>query len=224
MSIRQSSPIIVLLGAPGSGKGTQGAWLSEKLGIPTLSTGEMLRFEAKRNTAEGCTIRQVLATGSLVSDELVCSVLGNRLLQPHDGLILDGFPRTFPQAEFLNDLLAGLGLESPTVFHLVATVESLLERLTARRQCSKCGAIYNLGSRPSKRGRLCEVDYGALVQRDDDSEGVILHRFREYSAMSAPLVEFYADRNYFAVNAERDPQEVSAELLGILSRREAMAA
>ena len=184
----------------------------------------MLRAQAKRNTAEGCKIRQVLATGSLVSDELVCSVLGDQLMQPHQGLILDGFPRTVAQAQFLDDLLTGLGLESPTVFHLIATADSLWERLTARRQCSKCGAIYNLGSRPSKRGRLCELDYGALVQRDDDTEGVILHRFKEYSAMSAPLVKFYADRNYFAVNAERDPHEVSAELLSILDTRQALAA
>jgi adenylate kinase len=210
--------VILMLGAPGSGKGTQSSFLSKQLGIPCLSTGEILRSEAKRNTPAGFRLRQVLASGSLVSDEMVCAVVGSRLRREglEHGLILDGFPRTVQQAAYLDSLLADLGLPRPMVIHLDASDDGLLRRLTGRRQCAVCGEIYNLISRPSRRGSRCEKDGGALVQRDDDSEGVIASRLREFEHNSAPLIDYYQGPEYYRVPAERKQEEIAAELLSLV--------
>ena len=207
-----------MMGAPGSGKGTQSSWLSKQLGIPCLSTGEILRTEAKRNTPAGFRLRQFMATGALVDDEMVCAVVGARLQREttENGLILDGFPRTVHQAAFLDGLLADLGLPRPTVIDLDVSEEGLLRRLTGRRQCAVCGAIYNLNSRPSLRGSRCENDGGALVQRDDDTEGVILHRLQEFVNNSAPLVDYYKGPDYHRIEADRDRDAVTEDLLSIL--------
>src|SRR6185312_3428878 len=164
--------IIVFLGAPGSGKGTQSALLSAELGIAALSTGEMLRAEAQRETSAGRKLRKVLASGALVADELVCDAVAARLKREiaNGGMILDGFPRTLAQAERLDGILRGLDLGPAMVLHLDVPREHIVARLTARRQCASCGAIYNLVSRRSGRGEVCESDGGALVQREDDSE------------------------------------------------------
>jgi len=209
---------IILLGAPGSGKGTQGAWLSRRLGIPCLSTGEILRGEAKRNTPAGFRLRQLLASGALVDDETVCAVVGARLRKepPVKGLILDGFPRTIRQAQFLDSLLSELGLPRPIAVHLDISADGLLRRLTGRRQCAACGEVYNLSSRPSARGSRCEKDGGALTQRDDDTEEVILRRLREFEAYSTPLIEYYEGIGYRRIAADREPKAVSAELLEML--------
>jgi adenylate kinase len=219
---RSRSRVILMFGAPGSGKGTQSAWLSKQLGIPCLSTGEILRAEARRNTPAGFRLRQVLATGALVSDETVCAVVGARLRRekPENGLILDGFPRTVPQAAFLDGLLADLGLPRPAVIHLDVSKDGLLRRLTGRRQCAVCGAIYNLISHPSRRGSRCEADGGALVQRDDDTEGVILHRFEEFENTSGPLIEHYQGPGYYRVQADRDQATIAGELLSLLDVRQ----
>jgi len=215
---RTRARIIILLGAPGSGKGTQGAWLSRKLGIPCLSTGEILRGEAKRNTPAGFRLRQLLATGALVDDEMACAVVGARLRKgPRvKGLILDGFPRTIQQAQFLDSLLSELGLSRPVVVHLDISADGLLRRLTGRRQCAACGEVYNLSSRPSSRGSRCENDGGALIQRDDDTEEVILRRLKEFDAYSAPLIEYYEGVSYRRIAADREPKAISAELLEVL--------
>jgi len=211
--------VVLMMGAPGSGKGTQGSWLSNQLGIVCLSTGEALRAEAKRNTPAGFRLRQILATGALVSDDTVCAVVAARLRRERSskGIILDGFPRTVAQAEFLDHLLSELGLPRPIVLHLDVSRDDLLRRLTGRRQCAVCGMIYNLASRPSARGSRCENDGGALVQRDDDSEGVILERFQTFENFSAPLIEYYRGSNYHRIAAARDPQAVSGEILDILT-------
>src|ERR1700735_4157645 len=137
--------VILFLGAPGSGKGTQSSWLSSQLGIPRLSTGEMLRAEAKQNTPAGLRLRDILASGSLVSDKIVCDAVASRLKRklPDRGIILDGFPRTLKQAECLDRILAGLRAPGPLVLHLDVSREKLRERLTARRQCGTCGSIFN---------------------------------------------------------------------------------
>ena len=217
----QSRPrVILIMGAPGSGKGTQSSWLSKQLGIPCLSTGEILRTEAKRNTPAGFRLRQSMSTGALVEDEMVCAVVGARIRRetPENGLILDGFPRTARQAAFLDSLLADLGQPRPTVIHLDVSEESLLRRLTGRRQCAVCGAIYNLMSRPSIRRSRCENDGGALVQRDDDTEGVILHRLQEFENNSAPLIDYYKGPSYHRIEADRDRDAVTEDLISILHR------
>lgn len=218
--------IILFIGAPGSGKGTQSSWLSTELGIPSLSTGSILRSEAKRNTPEGFRLRQILASGALVSDETVCGVVESKLRRefPENGAILDGFPRTVPQAAFLDGLLADMGFDSPMAIHLDVSRNGLVRRLTARRECAVCGAVFNLISRPSLRGSRCENDGGALVQRDDDSEGVILRRLDEFERASAPLIDYYKRRDYYRIDGDRDPDVVSEELLDIAAMRKACAA
>jgi adenylate kinase len=223
----QSRPrVILMMGAPGSGKGTQSSWLSKELGIPCLSTGDILRTEAKRNTPAGFRLRQFLATGALVEDDMVCAVVGARLQRekPENGLILDGFPRTVHQAAFLDTLLADLGLPRPTVIHLDVSKEGLLRRLTGRRQCAVCGAIYNLNSRPSLRGSRCENDGGALIQRDDDSEGVILHRLQAFEKYSAPLLAYYKGAPYHRIEADRDRHAVTEDLIAVVHPAEVRGA
>ena len=218
--------VVVLLGAPGTGKGTQAAWLSGELGARSLSTGQILRVASACNTPAGFSLRQTLASGSLVPDDLVLPAVECYFRQevPVSGAILDGFPRTVGQAKFLDALLGDIGLPTPTVVHLVANREVVLKRLTSRRQCSRCGAIYNLASRPSKNGRLCEIDSGALVQRDDDSEGVILHRLAEYERLSQPMIEYYAGDRYHRVDGTRNPAEISREIAARIPFGAAMAA
>jgi adenylate kinase len=156
----------------------------------------------------------------LVSDESVCAVVGARLHRdlPNSGAILDGFPRTIAQARFLDSLLAELRLGQPAVIHLDISKNALLDRLTGRRQCAVCGAIYNLHSRPSLRGSRCELDGGALTQRDDDSENVILRRFEEFETNSAPLIDYYRGAAYHRIEADREPEAVASEILSRVAR------
>lgn len=209
--------VILFLGAPGSGKGTQSSWLAGQLGISNLSTGEMLRTEAKRNTVAGRKLRQVLASGALVADSLVCEAVEARLKRelPERGIILDGFPRTLKQAQCLDQILAGLRLPGPLVLHLDVSRERLMGRLTARRQCAVCGTIYNLLSRPSRSGDVCENDGGRLVQRDDDTEAVIQRRMTEFDLACAPLVEYYSEADYHRIDGELETAAVSAAILAI---------
>jgi adenylate kinase len=218
--------VILFLGAPGSGKGTQSAWLSAQLGIPSLSTGDMLRAEAKQDTAAGLRLREILASGSLVSDTVVCDAVASRLRRElrKNGIILDGFPRTLAQAQCLDRILVGMNMPQPMVLHLDISAGRLLERLTARRQCAQCGAIYNLLLRPSQAGTRCESDGGELVQRDDDSDNVIVRRFAEFEASCAPLVEYYANADYHRIDADREAEVISTDLLRLANPERAFAA
>jgi adenylate kinase len=218
--------VILFLGAPGSGKGTQSSWLSGQLGIPSLSTGDMLRAEAGRNTTAGIKLRKILASGFLVDDEVVCQAVSARLRRevPARGIVLDGFPRTRKQAECLDRILSGMGMPRPVVLHLDVSRDRLLSRLTSRRQCAVCGTIFNLMSRPSSLGTQCENDGGVLLQREDDSEAVILRRLTEFDRSCAPLVDFYSGADYHRIDGDRDTEVVSAQLLEIVGPVEARAA
>jgi adenylate kinase len=219
------SKVIIFLGAPGSGKGTQSSWLSSRLGIPSLSTGDMLRAEAKQDTPAGMRLREILASGSLVSDSVVCDAVGSRLRSERQkGMILDGFPRTVSQAHCLDRILADLKMPPPLVLHLDISPERLLDRLTARRQCALCGAIYNLLSRPSRAGTRCENDGGELLQRDDDSESVIMRRFAEFNAACTPLVGYYGKADYHRIDGDRDAAMISAHLFRIVEPAKARVA
>ncbi len=211
--------MVLLIGPPGSGKGTQGALLAGHLGIPILSTGEMLRKEIQRGTALGQQVRAVLAGGGLVSDELVNRLVALRLRRPDclSGLLLDGYPRTGPQAAFLDGLLDQLGLPRPVVLNLVVAEETLLDRLAARRQCSLCGRAYHLREHPPTRPGCCDNDGAALVARSDDSEAVIRERLRAYERTAAPLLRHYRDGGYHPVDGDRPPGEVHSDLLRIVA-------
>jgi adenylate kinase len=210
--------VILFLGAPGSGKGTQSSWLSGQLGMPCLSTGDMLRADPK--------LREILAAGSLVDDEVVCGAVSARLRRelPARGIILDGFPRTRKQAECLDQIRAGMGMPGPLVLHLDVSRDRLLSRLISRRQCAVCGTIFNLLSRPSSRGERCENDGGILLRREDDAEAVIRRRLIEFERASAPLVDYYSGADYYRLDGDRDTGVVSAELLDVVGLGEARVA
>jgi adenylate kinase len=191
----------------------------------------MLRAEAKRDTPAGLKLRGILASGALVDDETVCAAVRSKLRRelPARGMILDGFPRTRKQAECLDGILSGMGMPGPMVLHLDvsrgdASRERLIGRLTSRRQCSVCGSIYNLLSRPSTLGALCEKDGGALVEREDDTEAVIRRRLIEFDLACAPLLEYYAGADYHRVDGDRQTGVISADLLDIAGLAETRAA
>ncbi len=195
------SRVIMFMGAPGSGKGTQSSMLSSRFGIPCISTGVILREEAKKNTPEGLRLRRIMATGGLVDDATVCQAVVSRIRQLTlesggltESVILDGFPRTVAQARRLDQLLESLAM-SPVVVHLDVPKEVLMSRLVRRRHCAKCGATYNLLSASSKSGSRCQLDGGALVERDDDSEAVVSRRLHAYDAETLPVLDYYRLRD-----------------------------
>jgi adenylate kinase len=182
---------IVLLGAPGAGKGTQARLIAEHYGIPHISTGDILRDNVNRRTELGLKARAVMERGDLVSDELVNAMVGARLSQrdAKRGFILDGFPRTVAQAEWLDRELEGK--RPPVVISVDVGYNQLLQRLTGRRSCPVDGKIYNIYFQPPKSDSVCDVCGTQLYQRVDDTEAVISERLKSYERQTLPLVEYY---------------------------------
>ena len=201
---------IVLFGSPGSGKGTQAKMLTQCLGIPHVSTGDMLRDEIRQGGAMGAAVGAKMAAGSLVSDEVVNRMVRNRLSLPDAarGFILDGYPRTIAQAEHLCGWLDGRGIRE-VVIHLAVDYNIIIARLTGRRQCPRCGTLYNLATQPPRVDSLCDLDGEALVIRDDDREEVIRERLAAYERQTRPVLKFYesAGRRVISVDASNDPPE-----------------
>jgi len=210
--------IILLFGPPGCGKGTQGAVITQALGIPSISTGEIFRAELKAGTPLGNAAKQIMASGGLVGDDIVNAMVKGRLAQPdcRKGFLLDGYPRTIPQAEFLDGLLPQLGYPEPVIIYLDVPDAVLIARLTSRRQCPSCGRIYNLLSQPPARAGVCDVDGAGLIQRDDDKEEVIRARLGAYAESTGPLIEFYSKRNFHRVDGNQRPEEIQKEVDVIL--------
>lgn len=184
---------IIMLGPPGSGKGTQAKMLTEEFAIPQISTGDMLRAAARNETELGLKAKSYMDAGGLVPDEVVIGIVKERLAQANcdNGFILDGFPRTIPQAEALDRAAAELGKEIQVVLSLEVDREELMERLCGRRTCTGCGAMFHVKfSVPKSPGR-CDKCGGSLVQRDDDKEETIRKRLENYDQSTAPLLEYY---------------------------------
>lgn len=208
---------ILLLGAPGVGKGTQSKILMADWSIPQISTGDLLREmrkdPVKSESPLGVQIRQVMDVGKLVPDELVQAMVLERLRQPDtkNGYILDGFPRTLPQAEWLDSQLSSQKETLPVVaVSIQVGYTSLLRRLTGRRSCPVCGHIYNIYSHPPKNDTVCDVDGTPLVQRADDTEEVASERLRMYEALTAAVVAHYRELGRFAeVDGELPVEDVT---------------
>ncbi len=183
----------VLLGAPGSGKGTQGAVLAQKYNIPQVSTGDLLRAAVKAGTELGKKAKSAMDAGELVSDDIVMGLIRERLSEEDakSGYILDGFPRNIAQAEALDDMLEDLGQPLQGVVLLDVPFEELMQRLTGRRTCKDCGAIYNIYSSAPQQEDVCDACNGELFQRADDNEETIGNRLKVYEEQTAPLIGYY---------------------------------
>ncbi|NIV10359.1 MAG: adenylate kinase, partial [Aliifodinibius sp.] len=187
---------IILLGAPGVGKGTQAKLIMEKHQIPQISTGDILRAEVQNETELGKKVKAIMDKGELVSDELMLQIIEKRLKQPdcQKGFILDGFPRTIPQAEGLDEILVKLGDINLKAIDIAVPDEEIVKRLASRRICSQCGTPYNLLVNPPQTDDICDVCGGAVIQRDDDKEETVRKRLSVYRENTEPLIHYYKQK------------------------------
>lgn len=184
---------LVLLGPPGAGKGTQAKMLVDKYGIPQISTGDILREAVKSETPLGIEANSYMIRGALVPDEVVIGIVKERLKRGDcgRGYILDGFPRTIPQAEALSSFLNDYGCPISAVIDMRVPKEYLVKRISGRRVCRSCGAAYHMEFSPSKNGDKCDKCNGVLFQRDDDRADILIKRLETYEARDTPLAEYY---------------------------------
>jgi adenylate kinase len=181
---------LILLGAPGAGKGTQAAFLCQKYGIPQISTGDMLRAAVKAGTPLGLAARKVMDSGALVSDDIIIGLVQERIAQPDcaKGFLFDGFPRTIPQA----DALKSAGVQLDCVLEIDVPFAAIVERMSGRRSHPASGRIYHLKFNPPKQPGLDDLTGEPLIQREDDREATVQKRLEVYAAQTRPLVEYYA--------------------------------
>jgi len=220
-SITVPGPIL-LLGAPGVGKGTQAKELVKLWGIPQISTGDLLRANVAQRTQLGRAAKELMERGELVPDSLVNEMVATRLKEPDAarGYILDGFPRTLGQASWLDGRLASEGGTLPVIaVSIQVDYNQLLRRITGRRNCPVCATIYNIHMNPPKRDGFCDVEGAALVQRADDTEQVFKERMRAYSGLTAPVVEHYRALGRFAeVDGDRPIGVIAAGIVAAVER------
>ena len=216
---------LVLLGAPGSGKGTQAQRLRDQTGIPQVSSGDLLRDAVARGTELGQRAKAAMDAGELVTDEIVLGLIRERLGREDaaQGFILDGYPRNCAQADALDALLGELGQPLDAVVLMKVDEKALVMRLTGRRTCPACGKVFNVYSSPSEKGDRCDnpehgADAPTLKQRDDDQEDVIANRLKVYNDQTSPLIEHYKARGLLkVVNADQPVDRVYAEFVKIAS-------
>ena len=213
---------ILLLGAPGVGKGTQAKELVKLWNIPQISTGDLLRANVAQGTDLGKVAKEIMGRGELVPDSLVNEMVAVRLLQPDTarGYILDGFPRTLGQAGWLDARLVAQIESLPVVaVSIQVNYNQLLRRITGRRNCPVCQTIYNVYMNPPQRDGFCDIEGAALVQRADDTEEVFKERMRAYEALTAPVVDHYRALGRFAeVNGDRPIPEIAAGIVATVER------
>ena len=201
---------VVLFGSPGSGKGTQSKLLAEAERIPQISTGDMLRAHVRHGNAVGTAVESKLKAGILVKDEVVNSLVEQRLAEADTarGFILDGYPRTVAQAEKLGGILGSRGIEE-LVIHLVVDYNVIIARLTGRRQCPVCGTLYNLIFKAPKVPGVCDLEGAKLIVRDDDRESVIRERLEEYQRQTRPILDYFREKGkrVLDVDASHDQPE-----------------
>jgi len=213
---------VIFLGPPGAGKGTQAKQIAESYGVPHLSTGDMFREHVSRGTPLGLRAKPIMERGELVPDDLVLSMVEDRISRPDtaDGFILDGFPRTVPQAEKLDEILRRRFKTEPLVVHFVVDKNQLMRRLTGRRVCGIGGEIYNIYDHPPKVPGRCDRDGGELIQRPDDREEVIAERLAAYERQTRPLVDYYRQQGVLKdVDGMAAPEAVTKNVLGLLAQK-----
>ena len=212
---------VIFLGPPGAGKGTQAKQIAESYSVPHLSTGDMFREHVSRGTPLGLRAKPIMERGELVPDDLVLSMVEDRISRPDtaDGFILDGFPRTVPQAEKLDEILRRRFETEPLVVHFVVDKNQLMRRLTGRRVCGIGGEIYNIYDHPPKVPGRCDRDGGELTQRPDDREEVIAERLAAYERQTRPLVDYYRQQGVLKdVDGMAAPEAVTKNVLGLLAQ------
>jgi len=187
---------LVLVGPPGAGKGTQAQFIAGNLALPKISTGDIFRSNVSQGTDLGLLAKTYMDKGDLVPDEVTIDMVRARLSEDDaaKGFLLDGFPRTVPQAEVLDTIVGDLGHSVDVVLELVVDDDEVVRRLSGRRTCRSCGRIWHVDFDPPETEGVCDVCGGKLFQRDDDREATIRHRLEVYGAQTAPLVAFYAER------------------------------
>ena len=201
---------MIFLGAPGAGKGTQSDIVAEKYGIPTISTGVMIREAIKNNTEMGIAAKAFAEKGQLVPDEVVIGIIGERLAKDdcQNGFILDGFPRTVPQAQALDDM----GVEINCVVSIEVADDKIVERMSGRRSCPKCGATYHILYKPSNAGDACDKCGETLTIRKDDAPEVVLDRLNVYHNQTEPLKDFYGKKGVLVLVEGQEKVEDTTKL------------
>ncbi len=207
--------IIVLLGPPGAGKGTQASKISEALSIPHIATGDIFRDAVERGTELGRKAKEYMERGELVPDEIVNGIVKERISKPDcsNGFILDGYPRTLNQARALDEMLSEMGRKVDVVLNISVSEDEVVRRLSYRRVCRKCGAIYHLINDPPKREGICDRCGAELYQREDDREEVVRKRLRVYREQTKPLINYYRERGVLVdINGNGDIEEVWSQV------------
>jgi adenylate kinase len=218
---------IVLLGAPGSGKGTQAKRISQRYNVPHISTGDIFRQEIAKKSDLGLQVEGYVKSGRLVPDDLTVSIVSQRLFQKdcEQGFVLDGFPRTVGQAEALDAGLSSAKKKLNKVIDLELSENEVVQRLSSRRQCEKCGKIYNLTFQPPRTADQCDADAGRLTQRDDDRPETIMKRLMIFEDLTAPLIAYYRAQGLLeTVNGNQDMEAVSRSIYKILDGMKAARA
>mgnify|MGYP001201501473 CR=1 FL=1 len=212
---------LVFLGVPGVGKGTQAEMVSAQYGIPKISTGDLLRASVAQQTPLGKEAKQYMDRGDLVPDKVVIGLVEEKIgtSECGKGFILDGFPRTVPQADSLAGLLVGKGLSLYRVIYFVITREEVINRLSGRRNCSRCPAVYHLEFVPSKKEGICDECGGELMQRSDDRKETVESRLAVYEEQTFPLIEYYREKNLLAeLDGSGSVGSVQGRLIALLSK------
>jgi adenylate kinase len=213
--------IIVLMGPQGVGKGTQAKTLAQAFSLPIVATGDMLRDVAREETDLGRQVRENQAAGQLVSDEILAGVIGKRTSKEDclGGYILDGFPRTLTQAQLLERIAIDQG-HHISVIKIDAPTELLYQRLAGRLTCTKCGAIYNVNSKPSRQEGVCDIDGAPLFTRSDDNETAIAHRLALYEKNTRPLLDYFAETGRLStVDGTGRPEDVAARIAAAVTQQ-----
>jgi adenylate kinase len=212
---------LILLGAPGAGKGTQAKEVAKVYDVPHLSTGDMFREHVAKGTELGLRAKPIMDSGKLVPDDIVLGMVEDRVARPDcaAGFVLDGFPRTLPQAERLEEILSLLPLRRALAVYLVVDEDAVVRRIASRRTCRSCGAIYSTETKMPRAAGNCDACGGELIQRPDDREEVVRQRLATYHKQTQPVIEFYQRRGQLLeLDGSKDIPSVRRELLGLLDR------